>query len=262
MIQTDPSKLSGSIWLVAAVAGIMLANCASTFAQVPWPEKMKNPKVLSKSTTTAELRTIMFGFSNALGVDCVHCHVAENRNDFSTYDFASDKNDKKISARTMMHMVKEINDNQLTKVVGHKAGTLSVDCMTCHHGKPKPVSIVTEMISAMETDGIRAAIERYRALREKYYGKGSYDFSENSLNVLGYQLLQKEQVDDAIAVFQLNVEMNPAASNPYDSLAEAYMRAGRKWLAFINYSKSLQLNPRNRNAEKMLNELKEILNDE
>lgn len=253
-------KHSSYLWLVIAIASIF-SVFSSANAQVPWPENMKNLKVLPKSTTTDELRATMFRFSDALGVNCVHCHVAENWRDFSTYDFTSDDNENKINARTMMRMVKEINKKQLTKLTSHDAATASVSCATCHSGKEKPTTLAQEMSDVMEQDGVPAAIEKYRTLRKKYYGGAAYDFSVTSLNNLGYQLLGKEQFDDAVAIFKLNVEMNPESSNPYDSLAEAYNKSDRKWLAFINYSKSLELDPQNRNARKMLDELKGVLLD-
>ena len=40
-----------------------------------------------------------------------------------------------------------------------------------------------------------------------------------------------------------------------DSLGEAYMKTGNKWLAIINYSKSLELDPFNKNAIDALNKL-------
>ena len=44
----------------------------------------------------------------------------------------------------------------------------------------------------------------------------------------------------------------PNDSNAYDSLGEAFMNAGRKDDAITNYKKSLELNPKNDNAVKML----------
>jgi pimeloyl-ACP methyl ester carboxylesterase len=78
-------------------------------------------------------------------------------------------------------------------------------------------------------------------------------FSEAALNALGYKFLyERKQLEDAIAIFQLNVEAYPASANVYDSLAEAYLGQGRKDLAERNYRKSLELNPRNGNAIQML----------
>jgi Flp pilus assembly protein TadD len=72
---------------------------------------------------------------------------------------------------------------------------------------------------------------------------------------LGYQLLRASQFRDAVRIFQLNVEAYPQSSNTYDSLGEAYMDDGDKPQAIANYRKSLALNPKNRNAVKMLQKL-------
>jgi len=79
---------------------------------------------------------------------------------------------------------------------------------------------------------------------------------ENSLNQLGYVLLQRKKIDDAIQVFKLNVQEYPNHWNCYDSLGEAYMNAGQKDLAIQNYEKSVELNPQNENGIKMLKKLK------
>ena len=59
-----------------------------------------------------------------------------------------------------------------------------------------------------------------------------------------------------LAVFELNVEAFPEASNPYDSLGEAYMVAGRREKAIANYERSLELDPGNQNAAAMLERLR------
>ncbi|MGE5178738.1 MAG: c-type cytochrome [Bacteroidota bacterium] len=74
-----------------------------------WPEHAKNLKVLSRDTAPDRLRTTMFGFTRALGVRCSHCHVGDEGQPLSTYDFASDRNPKKNMARGMMRMVRDVN---------------------------------------------------------------------------------------------------------------------------------------------------------
>lgn len=82
--------------------------------------------------------------------------------------------------------------------------------------------------------------------------------TEGSLNALGYQLMGAGELDGAITIFELNVELYPEASNPYDSLGEAYMNADRNTEATINYRKSLDLNPGNTNAIEMLERLENL----
>jgi Flp pilus assembly protein TadD len=54
----------------------------------------------------------------------------------------------------------------------------------------------------------------------------------------------------------LNVDLHPKSWNAYDSLGEMYAKNGEKDLAIANYQKSLDLNPKNDGAVKMLAELR------
>ncbi|MEX1311647.1 MAG: MBL fold metallo-hydrolase [Candidatus Sulfomarinibacteraceae bacterium] len=111
-------------------------------------------------------------------------------------------------------------------------------------------SICAPVTEALERDGIDAAVARYRELRRDE--PESWQFERWQLNILGYQLMARERYDDAIAILTLNVEAFPDHFDPYDSLGEAYMRAGRDEPAVANYERSLELNPDNANAVEML----------
>ena len=87
----------------------------------------------------------------------------------------------------------------------------------------------------------------------KQYAAGPR-FEEDAMNNLGYQLLAAKKLKEAIRIFELNVEAYPKSSNAWDSLAEAYMIAGKD-LAIQYYRKSLELNPDNTNAVEMLKKL-------
>ena len=76
------------------------------------------------------------------------------------------------------------------------------------------------------------------------------------MNILGYQYLQSDKMEEAIELFKLNVLAYPESANTYDSLGEAYMINGDKELAIQNYKKSLELNPDNQNAVQKLKQLK------
>jgi tetratricopeptide (TPR) repeat protein len=97
-----------------------------------------------------------------------------------------------------------------------------------------------------------AGLEKIRKLQKS--GSDLY-FDEPSFNAMGYYLMNRDKLSDAIEVFKLNVEMFPKSFNVYDSLGEAYMKAGNKKLAVKNYKKSLELNPQNKNAKEMLQTL-------
>lgn len=113
-------------------------------------------------------------------------------------------------------------------------------------------SVSLKMARLIKDKGVDAAVSSYRELISRY--PRDY-FVENDLNALGYQRLREKDVKGAIMLFKLNVEMFPKASNPYDSLGEAYMADGQNALAIENYRRSLELNPKNTNAAEMLKKL-------
>lgn len=78
---------------------------------------------------------------------------------------------------------------------------------------------------------------------------------EQQRNRDGYMLLNHGKFAEAIAVFKENTHKFPRSSNVWDSLGEAYMKAGEKAPAIAAYRKSLELNPKNTNAEEMLKKL-------
>jgi tetratricopeptide (TPR) repeat protein len=79
---------------------------------------------------------------------------------------------------------------------------------------------------------------------------------EANINDLGYTMAANQKFQDALVLFQLNARLFPGSWNVYDSLGEAYMKAGDRTAAIKSYEKSLKLNPQNRNAEDMLRKLK------
>jgi hypothetical protein len=115
-------------------------------------------------------------------------------------------------------------------------------------------SIVPILSATVASSGIDSAIQQYRDL--KTASPAIYNFDENQLNALGYQLIGNRKLKDAIRIFQLNIEAYPQSSNVYDSLGEAYMDDGDTQDAIANYQKSLQINPKSGNAIKMLQKLK------
>ncbi len=80
--------------------------------------------------------------------------------------------------------------------------------------------------------------------------------SSPASNGIGYDLLGRDRIDAAIAVFEWNVERFPEAWNVYDSLGEAYAENGDTARAIDNYERSLERNPENDNAVAMLAKLR------
>jgi len=115
----------------------------------------------------------------------------------------------------------------------------------------KPVTEV--LISIIEEKGIREAVSVFKKLYKEE--KDNYDFSEQQINLLGYDYLNREEIDNALEIFKLNMETYPDAFNTYDSYAEALMKKGDNEGAVEYYKKSLELNPGNTNGITMLKKL-------
>ena len=84
-----------------------------------------------------------------------------------------------------------------------------------------------------------------RVLAEHNVESPDYFFLESELNAYGYIFLQRDMVDEAIKMFEINVGLFPESWNVYDSLGEALLRAGSTDEAVSMYEKSLALNPEN-----------------
>jgi C-terminal processing protease CtpA/Prc len=97
------------------------------------------------------------------------------------------------------------------------------------------------------------ALTDIRALLQEGYT--SKLLTEEMINQAGYDLLSMELYELALEFFKFNVEKFPYSYNAYDSFGEAYMKMEETGQALINYKKSLEINPNNDNAKKMLEQL-------
>lgn len=133
--------------------------------------------------------------------------------------------------------------------LGRYHGNITKSIINILNGQPfdAPKKSISETLYKIAVEkNVAAAVAEYRKLKAE--NSPAFDFSENELNTLGYQLLGMKRTKDAIEIFKLNVEMFPASSNPYDSLGETYLADGNKELALVNYRKAAELDPKNANA--------------
>jgi tetratricopeptide (TPR) repeat protein len=247
--------------LVSFPLMILLAFPAHAQEKWSWPEKPKNLQVFPKDWSGTRLRPVMVGFTRALGVRCSYCHKGEEGKPLSTYDFASDENPNKNRAREMYKMLGDITDH-LKKIQPSGDKPVNMWCHTCHHGRPRPMTLDEELAEQYRTKGLKAALDDYAELKKKFYGRASYDFGEGSLNNFGYDLLEKKDTAGAIQVFKLNAETFPDSPNVWDSLAEVYMKSGDAKNAQLNYERALALDPNNENTKEMLKKVKEEVKKE
>lgn len=247
-------KLLGKIAAVVFLIGLLHLP-ASAQDKWSWPDKPKNLQVFPKDWTGTRLQPVMVGFTRALGVRCSYCHQGEEGKPLSTYDFASDTNPNKDRARAMLKMLATINDDLKTiQPSGDKR--VNMWCTTCHRGRPTPATLDEELGEKYRASGLESTLDLYADLRQKFYGRGSYDFGEDALNNFGYEVLEKDPAG-AIEIFRLNAEQFPQSGNVWDSLAEAYMKSGNVKEAEVYYEKALLLAPGDDNAKEQLKKLKE-----
>jgi predicted alpha/beta superfamily hydrolase len=89
------------------------------------------------------------------------------------------------------------------------------------------------------TEGLDAILDHYSIIKSKY--DYTTDISEATFNIIGYTLLQNEEFDKAIEIFEYNVKMYPESANVYDSLAEALEKTGRTKEAAENYETAVKI---------------------
>jgi len=81
--------------------------------------------------------------------------------------------------------------------------------------------------------------------------------AQSSLNTIAYELAARESYDEAIALLQVAIELNPQVANLYDSTGEMYLRKGDHGTAVEWYKKALKVDPDFINAQQMLKQIEE-----
>jgi tetratricopeptide (TPR) repeat protein len=101
----------------------------------------------------------------------------------------------------------------------------------------------------------RAVDHAVQALNDVKGKDAQYMHSENDLNEWGYALLRRGEMENALAVFQLNVRLHPDSGNVYDSLADCYEGMGDRERAVATYRRALEVDPKKKHAEERLKSL-------
>ena len=116
-----------------------LVSTSTLYAQdppagaAPQDRAQKPPQNLKVLPPTTNLRVEMQKINDALGVKCDFCHVQGN--------LPSDEKQKKVTARRMMEMVKNINATTFASRKPKEGDSPlggAVTCYTCHRGEEHP----------------------------------------------------------------------------------------------------------------------------
>jgi tetratricopeptide (TPR) repeat protein len=232
---------------------MILAAMGSAAADVP--EKFTNLTVLPKDLGKRELLDVMRDFSEALGVGCDHCHAKNAEGSAQDLDYASDALEPKRIARNMVTMVREINA-KLPDVTGRRLPT-NVRCVTCHSGVERPEGLDQILTTLAVKQGVDQAVQRYKELRQKYYGSGAYDFSPATLNGVAEKLTRlRNDLDGAIVLVKLNLEYAPDVARTHVMLGQLHVEKGDKAAAVASFERALALEPDNRWAKQALERVK------
>jgi len=124
------------------------------------------------------------------------------------------------------------------------------------HAVLDPMDYMRELFLAGKKDQVEA--EAQRIVKDPRY---RYLDLESQFNQAGYHLINANQLDNAIWVFQLNTRLYPASANAWDSLAEAYEKANQADKAIEYYNRAIALDPGSiagEHARKALKQLKGV----
>lgn len=148
----------------------------------------------------------------------------------------------------------------LNNTGGTKLGSMQANILNILYDQPvekpkKPLAAAFQQTLA--TASLEKAVHQFQTLK----GDKAYSLNEDEMNSLGYELMQEGKMNEALAVFNLNVEEFPKSFNVYDSRGEAYMTSGDKAKAIRDYKKLVELNPRNTNGIAKLKELGEKVDE-
>jgi tetratricopeptide (TPR) repeat protein len=186
--------------------------------------------------------------AHALGVGCDYCHSAPRG--------SGEKEPKKDIALAMMAMTRDLNARVQEATGKPPNETMRVECVTCHRGVAIPQPLSAIILRTVAQKGGAAAVEQYRDLRKQFYGRATYDFSEDALLEMVQRVVQGRP-DDAIALLRMNLDFNPQSAKTYALIGFAYTRKVDDASAITNLQKSLELDPTNAVVRGQLEQLQE-----
>ncbi|MDX1647675.1 MAG: c-type cytochrome [Longimicrobiales bacterium] len=229
---------------VAAVSGLLTGGPTELAAQEwSWPERAKDLRELPADFPPERLSAVMRGFTSALGVRCSYCHVGEEGQPLSTYDFVSDQNPNKDRARAMLRLLGAVNEH--LDGIERSGPPVNMWCHTCHAGRPKPQTLGEALEERYEAEGSEAALTRFRELRERYYGAGAYDFTPSSVARVAAEFFARGDTALGRRMLEMNVEDHPDAVTSHEALGDLLGEIGDAEAARAAYRQALELSPGN-----------------
>jgi len=189
----------------------------------------------------------------ALGVTCDYCHAGRGAEPKLT---AAGKPVLEVG-RGMIAMTASLDATVQAATGKSEREAASVTCATCHRGVTIPRPLTDILLVTGVREGADAAVKQYRDLRSRYYGRGAYDFGEETLLSVARRLANARP-EVAIPLAELNMEFFPKSANTL--VTKAIAQAGRDdEAAVVTLKQALELDPGNGEIQGRLYQIEEIL---
>ena len=215
-----------------------LALAGPAFAQTP-PPRLPLPD--------------MQAVAAALGVSCDYCHAPRGTEPRLT---ANGKPRLEVG-REMIAMTATLNTSVQSATGKTAREAAAVTCATCHRGVAIPRPLADILIVTGVREGADAAVKQYRDLRAQYFGRGSYDFGEDTLLSVARRLANARP-EVAIPLADLNMEFFPKSVNSL--VQKAIAQGGRDDDgAVATLKKALEIDPENGEIKGRLYQIEEML---
>jgi CubicO group peptidase (beta-lactamase class C family) len=233
-----------------AAAGLWTtpSDLARFLVEIALSKNGKSNRILSEATTRQMLTPVV---SDAgLGFFLPENSPGEFAHSGSNEGFESNM---KMNAESGEGIVMMGNSDNLFEVMKFVESAVAKE-YAWHMKHEEPDAAAKLLLIAM-VKGTPTALHRYSDWKTSQ--DAAEKTVEGTLSYVGERLLACGKTQDAIMVYRRNVQEYPGSSKVYESLAEAYAKAGQKALAIQSFEKALQLDPKNRNVIDQLKKLKE-----
>jgi len=138
-----------------------------------------------------------------------------------------------------------------TQVTDEERKYYNVETLAEQLIKERSINLIPISEFHSKSNSIKKTIEFIQSENRKGL-KSGYNTSENALNSFAYELLNAKKENQALEIFTLNTKLYPSGYNTFDSLGECLLLLGKEREAIKAYKKSLELNPKNENARKII----------
>jgi dienelactone hydrolase len=98
-----------------------------------------------------------------------------------------------------------------------------------------------QFVQIIQEQGAEAAADLYDEFQES--DPGAVTAPEQTLNLLGYQVMRRGDAANAVRLFRINAELHPASSNVWDSYADGCLAIGDTAQAIRCYERVLKTLP-------------------